>query len=102
MKNMIHACEAKEITKNAQNSTFTYDCYIQRMSEQIRIAAKEGRDSIIVDVIEYSYHLNLSLNHSAFSHLMHIMMNVAQRHRFKCEEIICDGEYAFKISWAEN
>lgn len=100
MKNMINACEARAITKNAAKDSFSYDCFVERMSDTIRVAAKEGRSSIIVDVIEYAYHFNLSLNNSALLHIMHIMMNVARRHRFDCEEIICDGEYAFKVSWA--
>ena len=29
MKNMINACEAKAITKNAANASFTYDCFIE-------------------------------------------------------------------------
>jgi hypothetical protein len=100
--NCITANEARALTKNAENSSFTYGCFIERMSESIRVAAKEGRTSIIVDVIEYAYHFNLSLNDGAFSHLMCIMMDVARRHRFNCEEIICDSEYAFKVSWAEK
>ena len=102
MKNMINACEAKAITKNAKNSSFTYECYIERMSEKIREAAKEGRNSIIIDIVEYAYHFNMLLNTAAYEHLMNVMMNIARRHRFNCEEIICNGEYAFKVSWAEN
>ena len=98
MKNMMNACEARAIAKNAKSNSFSYECYIERMSEQIRIAAKEGRDNIIIDVIEYAYHFNMSLNNTGYEHLMNIMINVAKRHRFNCETIICDGEYAFKIS----
>ena len=101
MKNMINASEAKALTKNAASVSFTYDCFVERMSESIRAAAKEGRSSIIVDMTEYAYHFNLSLNNSALLHIMHIMMNIARRHRFDCEEIICVGEYVFKISWGK-
>ena len=102
IENTITANKAQTITKRALNPRFTYEPWYNRMFNTIEAAANVGKNYIMVDLIEYSYYLNMSLTNTALKHLMGVLMSAARRKGFICTTILCEGEYLFKVSWAEE
>lgn len=102
IKTCITAEEARALSKLNGCVSIKTQPYITRMFEEIRKQAKIGRTKMFVDLVEYSYHFNMSLTHPSYLKLMENMQQAAEKQGFTTERFCQNGEYVFIVSWAET
>ena len=99
---MITATAAKILQKQSKLKPLPIELFLDRMWEEIRKAAKKGRNIIIVDIIDYAFGFNYSLAPAANAAILQKMQSAAIAQGFMVKTICDKGEYAFTVSWAEN
>lgn len=97
----ITADVARSLMEESKRESFVAAPFYTLMFENIRTEAKQGYMHLYIDIREYEYVLNKSLTHAARVHLMDNMIALAVKKGFKCSTVCSDGEYVFKVSWAE-
>lgn len=99
---VITADEARALIADKTSGHPHIAAFAARMFDEIRAQAKIGKETLYLNLVDYSLHLNFSLSKAGYLYTMEGLEIYAENAGYSTRRICQNGEYLLRISWAEN